>query len=105
MLTSFAKECLAEFLGTMFLVYVILATGHFAANGAALAVAIYVTAGICKQSFNPAVSVALVKWGALPMASLVPYIISETLGALAAVMVLATWRQPGKYLPAWLATY
>jgi glycerol uptake facilitator-like aquaporin len=92
------QEYFAEFVGTAFLVYVILATGHHLANGAALAIAIFLTAGICKQSFNPAVSVALVHYGKLPAASLVPYIIAETLGALFAVLVLSEVRKPGKWL-------
>ena len=92
------QEYLAEFTGTAFLTYVILATGNYIANGAALAIAIFLAGNISKQSFNPAVSVALVHFGKMPASSLVPYIIAEVLGALFAVLVLSKVRMPGKLL-------
>ena len=78
------KKYIVEFLGTMFLMYVILATGNWAAIGAALAVGIFLGGAISGGSFNPAVTISLYAAGKLKKADLIPYIIVEVLGALAA---------------------
>jgi aquaporin Z len=78
------QKYLVEFLGTMFLMFVILATGNWAAIGAALAVAVYLGGAISGGAFNPAVAVALYARGQLPKSDLIPYIIVQILGALAA---------------------
>ena len=74
---------LVEFLGTMFLMFIILATGNYLAIGAAFAVIILLGGGISGGYYNPAVSVALYSAGKLPKADLVPYVIVEILGGLA----------------------
>ena len=76
-----------EFLGTMFLMFVIFATGNWVAIGATLAVIVFLGGPISGGSFNPAVSIALYAAGKLPKAELLPYIIVEILGALAAFFV------------------
>jgi aquaporin Z len=76
-----------EFLGTMFLMFVIFATGNWLAIGAALAVIVLLGGPISGGSFNPAVSIGLYAAGKLPKAELLPYIIVEILGALAAFFV------------------
>ncbi len=81
---TLVHECAIEFIGTMFLVFVILATGNYIAIGAALAATIHLAAGISKQAFNPAVAVALTRSGALPARALMPYIMAEVGGGLAA---------------------
>jgi aquaporin Z len=73
-----------EFLGTMFLVFVIFATGNWAAIGAALAVGILLGGAISGGAFNPAVAISLYAAGKLPKSDLIPYIIVEILGGLAA---------------------
>jgi aquaporin Z len=73
-----------EFLGTMFLMFVIFATGHWAAIGAALAIAVLLGGAISGGAFNPAVAISLYASGKLSQADLIPYIIVEILGALAA---------------------
>jgi aquaporin Z len=73
-----------EFLGTMFLVFVIFSTGHWAAIGAALAIAALLGGSISGGAFNPAVAIALYSSGKLAKADLLPYIIVEILGGLAA---------------------
>jgi aquaporin Z len=73
-----------EFLGTMFLVFVIFATGNWAAIGAALAIAVFLGGSISGGAFNPAVAIALYNAGKLAKADLLPYIIVEILGGLAA---------------------
>jgi aquaporin Z len=81
------NKYLVEFLGTMFLVFVIFATGNWAAIGAALAVAVLLGGKISGGAFNPAVAVSLYSAGKLAKSDLLPYIVSEILGGLAAFFV------------------
>lgn len=78
---------LVEFIGTMFLMFVIIATGNYLAIGAALALCILLGGAISGGSFNPAVSIALYSAGKLAQRDLIPYIIVEILGALAGLYV------------------
>ena len=74
---------LVEFLGTMFLVFVIFATGNYLAIGAALAIAVFLGGPISGGAFNPAVAISLYSAGKLAKTDLIPYIIVEILGGLA----------------------
>jgi aquaporin Z len=78
------NKYLVEFLGTMFLMFVIFATGNWLAIGAALAVAVMLGGAVSGGAFNPAVAIGLYSAGKLPKSDVLPYIISEILGALAA---------------------
>lgn len=78
------NKYLVEFLGTAFLVFIILATGNFAAIGAALAIAVFLGGAISGGSFNPAVTIALIYSGKLATTELVPYIVAEIAGAVVA---------------------
>ena len=68
------NKYLVEFLGTLFFLYVILATGNAMAIGAALALVILVGGPISGGNFNPAVSVMMVAAGKLQNKELLPYI-------------------------------
>jgi aquaporin Z len=78
------NKYLVEFLGTMFLMFVILATGNWLAIGAALAVGVLLGGPISSGAFNPAVVISLYSAGKLAKSDVMPYIIVEILGALAA---------------------
>ena len=78
------NKYLVEFLGTLFFLYVILATGNAIAIGAALAIAILVGGPISGGMFNPAVSIMMYFAGKLPANKLLPYIVAQILGGLAA---------------------
>ena len=78
---------LAEFLGTGFFVYVILATGNPLAIGAALALIILITSNISGGHINPAVSVVMASVGKIDTSDLIPYIVSQILGGLVAFEV------------------
>lgn len=78
------NKYIVEFVGTMFFVYVILATGNALAIGAALTLAILVGGPVSGGAFNPAVTLALVASGSLPQRDLLPYVLAEADGALAA---------------------
>lgn len=78
------NKYLVEFLGTMFLMYVIFATGNWFAIGAALGIAALLGGPISGGAFNPAVAISLYAAGKLPQSDVLPYIIAQILGALAA---------------------
>jgi len=79
------QKYFVEFIGTLFFLYVILATGHPLAIAAALAIAIMVGGKISGGHFNPAVCVMLASKGDLKMSDLLPYIIAQIAGGLAAL--------------------
>ncbi len=78
------NKYIVEFLGTMLLVFVIFVTGNWAAIGAALAIGVLLGGPISGGSFNPAVTISLYNAGKLAQSDVLPYIIIEILGALAA---------------------
>jgi|TARA_B100000795_G_C22750562_1_gene419238 aquaporin Z len=79
------NKYVAEFLGTMFFLYVILATGKPIPIGLALMTAILVLGKFSGGNFNPAVSVMMVAAGKLPAADLLPYVVAQISGALVAL--------------------
>ena len=79
------NKFLVEFLGTLFFLYVILATGNALAIGAALAIDILVGGAISGGNFNPAVSVMMVAAGKLPKNDLLPYVLAQVAGGLTAL--------------------
>jgi aquaporin Z len=79
------NKYLVEFLGTLFLMFVILTTGNYLAIGAALAVAVLLGGAISGGAFNPAVAIGLMYNGKLPRSDLIPYIVAQVAGSLVAV--------------------
>lgn len=75
---------IVELIGTLFFVYVILVTGNALAIGAALAIAIFLGGPISGGSFNPAVTLILSAAGKIKANEVLPYILAEVAGALAA---------------------
>ena len=75
---------IVELIGTLFFVYVILVTGNALAIGAALAIAIFLGGPISGGSFNPAVTLILSAAGKIKANDVLPYILAEIAGALAA---------------------
>jgi len=97
------KKLSAEFFGTFWLVFGGCGSAIFAAAfpglgigflGVAFAFGLtvltmaYAVGGISGGHFNPAVSVGLTVAGKFPVANLVPYIVAQVLGAVAAAAVL-----------------
>ena len=81
------NKYLVEFLGTMFLMFVIFSTGNWAAIGSALAIVVLLGGPISGGAFNPAVAISLYSAGKLAKSDLIPYIIVEILGGLAAFYI------------------
>jgi len=79
------NKFIVEFLGTLFFLYVILATGNPLAIGLALTVAIMAGGKISGGHFNPAVSVMMAAGGKLPLKNLLPYVVAQVAGGLAAL--------------------
>ena len=79
------NQYVVEFVGTMFFIYVILATGNAIAIGAALAVAIMAGGAISGGNFNPAVTITMAAAGKLKSSEVVPYIIAQVAGGLVAL--------------------
>jgi aquaporin Z len=72
-----------EFLGTLFLVFVIFATNNYLAIGAALAIAVLLGGAISGGAFNPAVAIAMMYAGKISRTDLVPYIVAQIAGGVA----------------------
>jgi aquaporin Z len=79
------NKYVAEFLGTLFFLYVILATGKPVPIGLALMAAIIVLGSFSGGNFNPAVSVMMTAAGKLPASDLLPYIVAQVAGGLVAL--------------------
>lgn len=79
------NKYLVEFVGTLFLIYVILATGNALAIGAALAITLIVGSKISGGHFNPAVTVAMAAAGKKQTNEVLPYILAQTAGGLVAL--------------------
>ena len=78
------NKYLAEFLGTLFLVFVIFATGNWLAIGVGLAIPVLLVGPISGGALNPAVTISLYAAGKLPKSDVIPYIIVQILGGLTA---------------------
>jgi len=64
--------------------FTIFATGNWLAIGAALAIAVLLGGAVSGGAFNPAVAISLYAAGKLSKSDVIPYVIVEILGALAA---------------------
>tara|TARA_B100000470_G_C19718774_1_gene358947 strand:- start:124 stop:393 length:270 start_codon:yes stop_codon:yes gene_type:complete len=79
------NKLVAEFLGTMFFLYVILVTGDAVAIGLALTAVIFILGKTSGGHFNPAVSVMMAAAGKVSMKDLAPYVVAQIAGGLAAL--------------------
>jgi glycerol uptake facilitator-like aquaporin len=82
-----SSKLIAEFLGTFILLSAILLTGNPMFIAAGFLAAITISGGISGGHLNPAVSIAMVAKGDLPMGQLPQYALAQILGALAALAV------------------
>jgi len=74
---------ITEFLGTMFIVFIIFATNcNYLAIGAATAIAVLLGKSLSGAAFNPVVAMALYLSGKITKQYLFPYIFIEILGGL-----------------------
>jgi aquaporin Z len=78
------QKLLVEFLGTFAIAYVVLATGNPYAIGAVFVLALILGAAISGGAFNPATAVAMWMAKKISRADLLPYILAQVLGGVAA---------------------
>ena len=78
---------LVEFAGTLLFLYVIIATGNAIASGLTLALCIHLGGKISGGNFNPAVTVMMVLAKKQNMNTLIPYILAQIAGCLAAIQL------------------
>jgi glycerol uptake facilitator-like aquaporin len=83
---------LVEFLGAIFFVYIILATGNPLAIGAALALVILLAGPISGGHINPAVSIAMASAGKLSTNDVLPYCAAQILGGLTAYQIYKRFK-------------
>lgn len=83
---------LVEFFGTVFFIYVILATGNPLAIGAALALVTMLAKNTSGGHVNPAVSLAMVSAGKLPTTELLPYMVAQFFGGLVAYQLFLRFK-------------
>jgi len=83
---------LVEFLGALFFIYVILATGNPLAIGAALALTILLTSSISGGYVNPAVTIAMAAAGKIPSVEVIPYCLSQIFGGLVALELYKRYK-------------
>jgi|UniRef100_A0A6C0JA92 aquaporin Z len=78
------KTYVSEFIGTLFFLFVIIATKDPIAIGAALAITIVLLGPISGSHVNPAVSLMLFAGGEMNKSDLLPYITAQIAGGLSA---------------------
>tara|TARA_B110000305_G_C19424415_1_gene632747 strand:- start:1558 stop:1818 length:261 start_codon:yes stop_codon:yes gene_type:complete len=78
------QKYLVEFIGTLFFLFTILATGNPLAIVASLYIAIVVGGHISGGHFNPAVSIMMAFMGKLSKKDLPLYLLAQILGGLSA---------------------
>jgi len=83
---------LVEFLGSIFFVYVILATGNPLAIGAALALTMLLGSKVSGGHINPAVSITMAAAGQLSTSDLIPYVLAQTFGGLVALEIYKRYK-------------
>jgi len=77
------NKFIIEFLGTLFIIYIIFSTNNYLAIGAAVGLCVFIGGPISGGMFNPAVSIAMMSAGKLSRSDLMPYIIAQVAGGLA----------------------
>lgn len=79
------NKYLVEFLGSIFFVYIVLATGNPLAIGAAFALAVVMTKNISGGFINPMITITMAAAGQITNVEILPYCIAQILGGLVAL--------------------
>lgn len=83
---------LAEFVGSLFFIYIILATGNPIAIGAALALVILATSNLSGGHINPAVTIVMASLGKITTEDIVPYVLAQVFGGLVALELFKRYK-------------
>jgi glycerol uptake facilitator-like aquaporin len=87
-LFPFMKKYVTEYIGTFFLVLAIGLTGNALSSGLFIIPVIYIGAWISGAHYNPAITLSFWATGNLSIKSTLFYVISQTLGAAAGVLMI-----------------
>lgn len=86
------QKYLAEFLGSLFFIYVILATGNPIAIGASLTLIALLAGNISGGHVNPMVSLIMTSIGKMDKNDLFPYMIAQVLGGLVGLEIYKRYQ-------------
>ena len=86
------REYVAEFMGSLFFIYVILSTGNALAIGATLALVCLLTSPISGGHINPAVTIVLAASGKFPTQKVIPYNFAQICGGLVSLEIFKRYR-------------
>jgi aquaporin Z len=78
------QKVFVEYIGTLFFLYVIIATGNALAIATALTIVILVGGPISGGHYNPAVTIMMAYAKKIPMSEVAPYIIAQVAGGVTA---------------------
>ena len=78
------QEYLAEFLGSIVFIYIVLATQNALAIGAAFVLVLLIVSKFSNGYLNPAITITMAAAGKFPPSEIVPYCVSQILGGLVA---------------------
>ena len=78
---------LAEFIGTLFFAYVVIATGNPLAIGASLALILLLSFRFNVVTVNPAITISLAAAGKIAPSEIIPLCVFQVLGALTALEI------------------
>ncbi len=79
------QAILIEFIGSLVFFYVVITTKNALFIGLTLALCIYLGGKISGGNFNPAITLMLVVANKQQMSTLLPYVLAQVAGALAAI--------------------
>lgn len=88
----YMNKYLAEFIGTGLLVYVVLATNNPVIIALVYAVILTVTLKISSGYLNPAISLIMASINKIDVHELLPYIMSQFIGALVALEIYKRYK-------------
>ena len=81
------NKYVAEFLGTLFFLYVVLASKNAVVIGAALTLTIMLVSSVTNGNFNPAITIMMTAAGKQSVKDVAPLIIAQVLAGLVAVEI------------------
>ena len=84
------RKYITEFIGTFFLVLIIIMTGKPIVIGSVLMVMVYAGRHISGAHYNPAITLAIFIRGKISASNVIPYILVQLAGAIVAVLI-ASW--------------
>lgn len=83
---------LAEFIGTLILAYVLLATSNPIAIGITYTILILLFASVSNGYFNPALTILMASINELPMSNVIPFVLAQIMGGLSGVEIYKRWK-------------